>query len=402
MHVHYWSVGSTARVPLPLTQAQISNHLIADWVPSFPATLGTAVFGWPAHLTHVVTDGGTPHLALHPVLRGTERQWKGVLSWMMGVAGTRHVLEQEGYRWIAPVSAFYPRAKQVTLPNWPNHFPIGVLTADRDPNVRARLRPDYLAIRQDASNPSLLEWAAVESKGTARALRKMSTCPAPWYNQARNITASANGIPIQIDRHLVVATRSCPDGVRQSTRCLEIRAWNSQDEIVSQAPRIAAVEVAATHLFGLCRNLGLRANAEGLASARWRTRRREPSDSRQTTLELQAPRVRPVLDNVERRLIAPEVELQAYRAKASAEAEDRVGARIQIEVERRPVIVELDEATVDLMLALGRAEDEETAIQAFEVANRALDSRPRQTRDEHGPKISSVSAGIRVIAPDLE
>jgi hypothetical protein len=32
---------------------------------------------------------------------GTERQWKGMLSWMLGVSGARHYLQRDGYRWIA-------------------------------------------------------------------------------------------------------------------------------------------------------------------------------------------------------------------------------------------------------------------------------------------------------------
>jgi hypothetical protein len=40
----------------------------------------------------------------------TGAEW--ALSWMLGVAGARHILASEGYRWIAPLSAFYPDAVQ--------------------------------------------------------------------------------------------------------------------------------------------------------------------------------------------------------------------------------------------------------------------------------------------------
>jgi hypothetical protein len=86
----------------------------------------------------------------------SERQWKSFLSWMLGVAGTRHVLASEGYRWVAPVSAFYTDAVQVVdLSAWNPLFPRSILTTTRRPGSQSRLCPDYLALRpRPSTQPS--------------------------------------------------------------------------------------------------------------------------------------------------------------------------------------------------------------------------------------------------------
>ena len=413
MNVQYWPVGQATPGLLPLTQAQISTHLLADWVPSLPASLGTAIFGWPQHLTEVVPQGNSPYLALHRVLRSTERQWKGVLSWMLGVAGTRQVLEQENYRWIAPLSAFYPRAKPVSTPHWHVNFANGVLSAYGNPAVSAKLKPDYLALRTSAQSASGFEWAAVESKGTARSLAKLGTCPNPWYNQARNVVVYASGSPIAIQRHVVVATRSCTDGSRTATRRIQVRAWNSNDEMTTEPPMVAAVEVAAAHLFGLCRNLGLTENAHLLGTAPWRERGRsdlQGSFLEHTSVNVDGPglyeegwgesEVRVRNPGAAERELLGDVVLRD-RGREHKRPEASRGVQILLEVERRPVQVDLDAAIVDLIHALGRAEEAEDAIMAFETANRALDVRPRLSPEESQERsIGEVAAGVRLTIAD--
>ena len=90
---------------------------------------------------------------------------------MLGVAGTRHFLNRERYRWIAPVSAFYADASHsVELSPWPVAFRPHIVTAVRPALCsRLALRPDYLAIRSTATRAAT-EWAVAESKGTRRCL----------------------------------------------------------------------------------------------------------------------------------------------------------------------------------------------------------------------------------------
>src|SRR5262249_29622037 len=153
-------------------------------------------------------------------------QWKGVVSWMLGVAGTRQFLESEGYRWIAPLSAFYPETTQrfVASP-WNMRFPMSSIRAERLQNGQSRLRPDYLAIRPlPSSDPTgSYELAVAESKGTHQSLASRSTCPVDWYNQARNVSLTVNQSPVTIPRHLVVATRVNPNAERRQTRRLQVR-----------------------------------------------------------------------------------------------------------------------------------------------------------------------------------
>jgi hypothetical protein len=41
------------------------------------------------------------------------------MSWMLGIAASRRVLEDEGYRWVAPLSAFFKNAvAAVNLSAW--------------------------------------------------------------------------------------------------------------------------------------------------------------------------------------------------------------------------------------------------------------------------------------------
>jgi hypothetical protein len=161
----------------------------------------------------------------------SERQWKSVLSWMLGIAGARHFLRQDGYAWVAPLSAFYPEANlSVDVQAWPPQFPKATLVADRNPASRARLRPDYIALRPVPGGQGVgaYELAVAEAKGVADQLLGKPACPRAWYKQARNVALTVNGEKVEILRHLVVATRVNPNAMKASSRRLQIRAWNRQ------------------------------------------------------------------------------------------------------------------------------------------------------------------------------
>src|ERR1039458_9777896 len=163
--VEYWCVGGTTVQYLPMTLGDVSVHLAADWVPSLPAVVGTSFVGWPPFLLESNFSGAHELLGLRAIARRSDRQWKSVLSWMLGVAGARHVLDSEGYRWIAPLSAFYPDAVQpVDLSNWHPIFPPSRVTATAAPGNPSRLRPDYIALRPTSSSSVALGWALVEAK----------------------------------------------------------------------------------------------------------------------------------------------------------------------------------------------------------------------------------------------
>ena len=181
-YVQYWSIGNQAQTSLSLTQAEIADALVADWLPSFPVAASRSILGWPHFLIEI--DSINSYLALKSMTGWSDRQWKGVLSWMLGVAGTRKILGEEGYIWIAPSSAFYPeRKKPVLTPFWHPNYPPSVLEIALDPSSGSRLRPDYIAARY--SQQSHIEFALVESKGTSSCLRQKHSCPVDWARQVR-------------------------------------------------------------------------------------------------------------------------------------------------------------------------------------------------------------------------
>jgi hypothetical protein len=78
-------------------------------------------------------------LAVDKMAPGCERQWKGVISWILGIAGTRQFLRNEGFTWIALVSTFLDSAVQsVDITSWPSAFPKSSVVATRDPHVNTR------------------------------------------------------------------------------------------------------------------------------------------------------------------------------------------------------------------------------------------------------------------------
>lgn len=106
--VYVLKVGSMMAEPIALTPHDVSAQLISDWLPGVPAGQGTDFMGWPNRL--LFDQYG--QLCLSDIVVQTERQWKGMISWMLGVAGARIYLNDDRYRWIAPMSAFFGDAVQ--------------------------------------------------------------------------------------------------------------------------------------------------------------------------------------------------------------------------------------------------------------------------------------------------
>lgn len=254
-----------------MSAAIISGHLVTDWVPSLPAETGTSFIGWPSFLLETVRVASRDLLALRVQAGRSERQWKSFLSWMLGVAGARHILRDEGYRWIAPLSAFYPDAvAPVDLTRWNGSFPPSSLTAESNPRNSSLVRPDYVALRSTsaAGGSRSDEWAVAEAKGTSFSLANWPVCPSEWSAQVRNVVLKLNGSKIPIPRHIVIATRVNPNATKPRTRRIQLRAWNKREENeISGLPAEAAVLISAAHLFGVFKGLRLPNNAATIALA---------------------------------------------------------------------------------------------------------------------------------------
>lgn len=84
--IQYWRVGSTREERLDLTTTDVAGHLVADWVPHLPAVSAADLMGWPRFLLQSTGSMHNPYLAIDERVSLCERQWKGVVSWMLGVA----------------------------------------------------------------------------------------------------------------------------------------------------------------------------------------------------------------------------------------------------------------------------------------------------------------------------
>jgi len=344
---------------------EICGHLLSDWVPSLPAAVGRSFIGWPPFLLHPTMFHGIEVLALRAEAGRCDRQWKSVLSWMLGVAGARHVLGAEGYRWIAPLSAFYPNAIQpVDLSAWHSSFPRSSISATRPPGNRSRLLPDYLALKSTsvARSGGSFEWAVAEAKGTQNCLTAAGWCPIAWSNQVRNVLIELNGSRITIPRHLVIATRVNPNAASQRARRLQVRAWNQTDSEESVLYPDGAVDIVAAHLFGLFKGLGLRENALALAlSVQIR------AQSRRSTL------FRPPVDDIARLSDRAEREFSERRRRSGAETGMSNGDVILIETGLGPITVEIAEPLLTMARDLRKAETAEAATEVLQKADTQLD-----------------------------
>jgi hypothetical protein len=296
---------------------------------------------------------------------------------MLGVAGTRHVLALEAYRWIAPLSAFYPDAVQVVdLSAWHVSFPRSAVTVDRHPQSRSRLRPDYVALRSTGGGP--IQWAVAESKGTQARLASIANCPTVWANQVRNVVLTVNGSNITIPRHLVIATRVNPNASNPSTRRIQLRAWNRKEDPDLPAPSLphgAAVEIAAAHLFGLFRGLRLRQARHG--------RIREHTRREAESLWLRA-----------------DVELRE-RTRHTQRADGSMSIIVPVESDRGTIDVEIIEPVITLVHKLQRDESEDIAAGALQEADIRLDDWERPFRErQHAHDGLWFPFGVEVRLPD--
>lgn len=382
MNVLYWGIGVNSAIPLPMTQNDIEGYLIKDWVPSLPISTTSAFIGGPFFLIELDHDGPLDYLALKKDVGSTERQWKGFLSWMLGVAGTRHVLAQEGYQWIAPVSAFYSNANTVPdLSNWHRFFMPGALNVDSASNSTSRLRPDYLAIRQ---NNRGFDWAVIESKGTHLCLQSMNRCPGDWRNQARNLIVHVNGNRLRVPRHIVVATRSNPNAVFRKTRRLQIRAWNSMDEPSAIIPNPAAVDIASADLFGLFRNLGFFENTRALSFSMRARAKLEPTPKVNNNVVDMLKQLRERADT--------ELDQISVSQKGTENSRTRI-----LNTELGEVVIEISGPTLDLASKLSVSTNEDEASDALLNATLALRGWKSQKVTDRGEVF--LQPGIKVRFP---
>lgn len=375
--VEFWDVGATASGALEMTVGEISFHLGIDWLPSLPPPFRSSIFGWPPLLvdTLAISPRGAELLCLNIQAARSERQWKSVLSWMLGIAGARHFMKQEGYRWIAPMSAFYPDSIQtVDLSNWHPSFPQSVVQAYPKPNSAVRVRPDYLAIRPTTTGE--VDWAVVEAKGTAISLSNRNICPQEWRDQVRNIELRVQNRILTIPRHLVVATRVNPNASRPMTRRIQVRAWNNRAASGEYLlPTAGVVEIVAAHLFGMFVGLRLPHFARAIrdsVQARFTSAERHLTSNEQERLYLGTRAAEEDLAKRVRRPVDPN----------ARQSDSQIDARIDVETERGTLEVDLSTPLMTLTRELCTAETTESANEIIHEADARLDVWEKARRAE--------------------
>lgn len=344
-------------------------------MPNLPLSTGVSFFGWPSQILFQSQSLGTPYLTIHQWLGQSERQWKGVISWMLGVAGARRILSELGYRWVAPSSAFYPESIRPIAIAWPNNFPRTNLSVSGDPSSSSRLRPDYIALNPLNGGTSY-QIAAAEAKGTSNAILSPANagCPTSWHEQVRNIHITLGGVPLYVPRHIVIATRVNPNAVQDRTRQLAIRAWNSNDKDQQRnLGSVDAIAVVVAHLFGFFRNIGFVRIAERLAVAL--TRFSDSKESKQQTFSFET-------EDENQPLVQ-------FNSVAELSLASGVSAEIR-----------LSDELLRLTKALINAANKDEAAQAIARGDRELDAwndQPRPSKEY----LSRLSFGVEIEASSI-
>jgi hypothetical protein len=267
MNFDYHGIGSTGSRRIPVQAIELATNIITDWMPGAPNSLSR---GFVDLLDNVVAShfiDGNHYWTLQPTAAHFEKQWKQVISWILGVAFCKKVVDIEGYTWIAPLSAFSSQNTYL-LSRWAPIIPFVNSTIKPDPSISATLMPDYVLARAGSGNPPL-EISFAESKATKNCLENCSMPPDSWINQARNARFYFRNKVIPATQKMLIATRVNPKARKAKTRRVYVRCWNSKKESLGVSIE-GFRDILLLHYFGVCERLGMTANAKLLALRSYR------------------------------------------------------------------------------------------------------------------------------------
>ena len=260
---------------------QLATNVVTDWMPGVPNSLALAFSDLLGEMLKVESVEGDELWIVAPRMTGFEKQWKLVTSWILGVAFCRKVIEDLGYTWWAPVSAFNSSATSTATPYWTFDLPPNECVITR--RNASILFPDYVLARANSGSAGYAISFA-ESKGCKASLEKLATAPADWKHQSENASFVFRGTPMTVTQYLLVATRVYPFGKRAKTRRVQVRAWNSTTAD-ARVTFDALRDVVVAHYFGVCERVGLLANAQLLALRNYSPKKGE-DNARKPVLEL--------------------------------------------------------------------------------------------------------------------
>jgi hypothetical protein len=266
MNFHYHEILSNSYRSVGCSLLELATNVVTDWMPGTPDSMAL----WFADLLNNILElkwiGSERLWTLNPRVAYYEKQWKQFTSWILGIAFCRKVIEMEGYRWWAPVSAFTnPSTLRLALiPNWQQNLPAARCYIQKPIPPLSNLMPDYIIVRENANQ--LYEISFAESKGSRKSLESPNITAYAWRDQSRNAEFYFDNNLYPITQNLVVATRVNPFAKKALTRRVYVRACNSLKP-EKYVPFEAIREVLLFHYIGICKRIGLRANANILAMA---------------------------------------------------------------------------------------------------------------------------------------
>ena len=264
-----------------VTLLQLGVNVVTDWIPGVPNSLASGFSTLLGEMLKAEKLDADDFWTAHQQMTGFEKQWKQVTSWILGVAFARRVIEELGYPWWAPVSAFSSKRRATLTPSWTTlDLPPNKCVVEKDNS--SKLYPDYALARLNPSG-SGYQISFAESKGCEKALERLTTPPPEWKKQSRNAKFKFDGVPQSVTQYLLIATRICPDRKITRKRRIQVRAWNSM--VPEEQVKFAAFrDVVVTHYFGVCERIGLSANAQLLALRNYSPVQAEDQTQRQLLL----------------------------------------------------------------------------------------------------------------------
>ena len=261
MHYHYYAIGSSSPRVESVPLIDLAKYIMTEWLPVITRP---AVDGMTDLLNTILVreklEGGRYFWCMNQELSFADRQWKGMTSWIIGVALARHVAEMEGYPWWSPVSSFTGHRMTKTgmwlLPHiW---FDIR-----KRPLAKSRLYPDYVVCRLShnvcrLSHNGWYDFAFIESKGTEKNFAGWAYAKSDWRAQASSAELYYGGARVPVSRNLIVATRINPGETEAEKRQIVVRAWSS-DNPITQGNRSMFVSFLLWHYGGICARIGINA-----------------------------------------------------------------------------------------------------------------------------------------------
>lgn len=264
MNFEYYGIGKIAGEAKNATLLQLATNIVTDWMPGTPNSLS---HGFSDLLASTIKgerlfSSDKKNWIIQPEVDLFEKQWKQITSWILGVAFCRKVIETEGYQFWAPVSAFTSakRKTKVAVSYWKSFFDETQCVIDPVPLSGSNLLPDYVLGRINPITGSR-EISFAESKGNKISITNLSVPPISWRNQSKNAQFIFRKVPYAATQNFVIATRVNPKGVYAKTRKIQVRAWNSRNP-ENEVPDSVFRVILMMHYYGVCRRIGMEANAE--------------------------------------------------------------------------------------------------------------------------------------------